>query len=122
VIFGIIHIANSRNRTNKRAIRVGYLLFVISLVLLVSGIALMRIKGFVLKNPTLRNPIYWAHVLTPLAAIWAYVLHRRVGPKIKWKVGLTWGAVILVTVLGMVVLHSQDPRKWNVKGPKEGEK
>ncbi|MEW6160558.1 MAG: multiheme c-type cytochrome, partial [Verrucomicrobiota bacterium] len=31
-------------------------------------------------------------------------------------------AVVGVVVLGMVLLHKQDPRKWNVAGPKEGEK
>ncbi|MDB6054621.1 MAG: response regulator aspartate phosphatase rapC [Verrucomicrobiales bacterium] len=122
VIFGIIHIINSRGRPNKRAVSVGYSLFVISLVLLVSGIALMRIKGFIIKNPNFRSPIYWAHVLTPIGAIWLYVLHRLAGPRIKWRFGLAWAGVIAASVVAMVFLHSQDPRKWNVKGPKEGEK
>src|SRR5262249_12452722 len=43
IIFGIIHIKNSRNRPNRRAVRVGYLLFAISLILLLTGIALVRV-------------------------------------------------------------------------------
>src|SRR5881394_3645651 len=33
IIFGIIHIKNSHDRSNRRAVRVGYALFVISLIL-----------------------------------------------------------------------------------------
>src|SRR5438093_9322883 len=46
IIFGAIHIRNAYNRPNRRAVRVGYLLFGCSLILLFSGIALMRIEGF----------------------------------------------------------------------------
>src|SRR5213083_700261 len=34
VIFGIIHIKNAHDRPNRRAVKVGYLLFAVSLVLL----------------------------------------------------------------------------------------
>jgi len=44
----------------------GYLLFAISLTLLASGLALMRFDFFAIKDPRLRSPIYWAHVITPL--------------------------------------------------------
>src|SRR5947209_4364709 len=43
IVFGIIHIKNARNRPNRRAVRVGYLLFIISLVLLFTGVALVRV-------------------------------------------------------------------------------
>jgi tetratricopeptide (TPR) repeat protein len=121
VIFGIIHIKNSHNRPNRRAVRVGYSLFFVALALLISGLALMRVGGFAIKHPGTRSIIYWAHVITPLLAVWLYILHRLAGPKIKWKVGLSWTAVVGVLVAGMVAFHSQDPRKWNVKGPKEGD-
>src|SRR4051812_2591345 len=38
IIFGIAHIKNSYNRPNKRAVRVGYMLFAAALVLLFTGI------------------------------------------------------------------------------------
>ncbi|MDB6034762.1 MAG: response regulator aspartate phosphatase rapC [Verrucomicrobiales bacterium] len=120
IVFGIIHIKNSHDRPNRRAVRVGYALFVISLVLLFTGIALMRVEGFQIKNPAVRSANYWAHVIAPLLAVWLYILHRLAGPRIKWKVGLSWAATVAVVVLGMVVLHSQDPRKWNQAGPAEG--
>jgi tetratricopeptide (TPR) repeat protein len=122
IIFGIGHIKNSYNRPNKRAVRVGYGLFFVSLVLLFSGVALMRVGGFQIRNPNIRSASYWAHVITPLLTIWLYILHRLAGPRIKWKVGLGWAAAVGVAVVAMVFLHAQDPRKWNVAGPKEGTK
>src|SRR6185369_6635754 len=80
IIFGLIHIKNARNRPNRRAVRVGYLLFAISLILLFTGIALVRVQGvFDLKDPNVRSAAYWAHVITPLLAIWLYILHRLAG-------------------------------------------
>src|SRR5882672_1355280 len=122
VIFGAFHIKNAHGRPNRRAVRVGYLLFAISLALLASGLALMRFDFFSIKDPRLRSPIYWVHVITPLAAVWLYILHRLAGPRIKWRLGIGWAAAVAAIVLAMVVLHSHDPRKWNVAGPKEGEK
>ena len=120
VIFGLAHIRNAHARPNRRAVRVGYLLFGISLVLLFTGLALMRFDFFVIKNPNLRSPLYWAHVITPLLAVWLYILHRLAGPRLKWRVGLRWGMAVGVIVLSMVFLHSQHPRK-NQVGSKEGE-
>src|SRR2546425_359981 len=84
VLFGVFHIKNAYNRPNRRAVRVGFLLFITSLILLFTGVALMRVGNFVIKNPNVRNITYWAHVITPLGAIWLYILHRLAGPRIKW--------------------------------------
>src|SRR6185369_8903500 len=120
VIFGVIHIKNAHARPNRRAVRVGYLLFAISLVLLFTGLALMRFDFFAIKNPNLRSPLYWAHVITPLLAVWLYILHRLAGPRIKWRVGLRWAVAVGVIVLSMVFLHSKHPHK-NQIGSREGE-
>jgi len=122
LFFGFFHIKNAWNRPNKRAAKVGYALFAISLVLLLSGLALMRLEGFEIKNPDMRTAMYWAHVITPFLAVWLYVLHRLAGPKIKWKTGASWALAVGVVVILMVSLHTQDPRKWNITGPKEGVK
>ncbi|HAH98393.1 MAG TPA: hypothetical protein DCO70_03605, partial [Verrucomicrobiales bacterium] len=122
VFFGFFHIRNAWNRPNKRAAKVGYALFTISLVLLLSGLVLMRVEGFEIKNPNVRTIMYWTHVITPFLAIWLYVLHRLAGPKIKWKTGTGWALAVAAVVILMVSLHAQDPRKWNVAGPKEGVK
>ncbi len=120
ILFGILHIKNAHDRPNRRAVRVGYALFVTSLILLFSGLALMRVGNFKLNEPALRSLAYWAHVITPLLAVWLYILHRLAGPRIKWRVGLGWAAAVGAVVAAMVVLHAQDPRKWNQAGPAEG--
>ena len=125
IAFNIFHIRNSWNRSNRKAVWVGYVLFGISLVLLSSGIVLMRFEGLEVlqvKNPTARSASYWAHVITPLLCIWLYILHRLAGPRIRWKVGITWVSAVGAAVVGMIALHRHDPRVWNVRGPKEGEK
>jgi hypothetical protein len=122
LVFVVVHMVNTRGRKNKRAIRVGYGLFAASLVLLISGVLLIRIGGFDLRQPALRSAVYWAHVLSPLACLWLYWLHRLVGPKIRWKLGAGYLAAVAVAVGGLLYMHNQDPRRWNQVGPKDGEK
>lgn len=120
VIFGCIHLVTSRKRKNKRAIRMGYLLFAASLVILVSGLLLLRIGGFDLKQPGVRSVVYWLHILSPIAAVWLYWLHRLLGPKIKWRIGLGFAGATAVAVGAMVLFHTSDPRNWNAVGPESG--
>ena len=123
IFFGVVHMLNSWNRRNRRAVRVGYALFAVSILVLVSGLLLTRIAGFFeLKQPQTRLVVYWLHVACPLVAAWLYWLHRLAGPRIKWKVGFAYAGVVGVVVLAMVALHTQDPRKWHIAGPKDGEK
>ncbi len=123
VVFGVVHMWNSRNRKNRRAVRIGYALFFVSLAVLVTGLLLVRISGFFdLRNAFARSAVYWIHVACPLVAGWLYWLHRLAGPKIKWRMGLGYAGLVAAGVLAMVALHAQDPREWNVVGPKEGAK
>ena len=122
VVFGTLHMLYAKDRRNRRAVKVGYVLFAVSIIVLVTGLLLMRISGLELKQPVARSTVYWLHVITPVMAGWLYWLHRLTGPKIKWKIGLTYAVVVVASVVAMVALHSQDPRKWNVAGPKDGAK
>ncbi|MFY7877473.1 MAG: hypothetical protein ACOVQM_18605, partial [Pirellula sp.] len=64
LVFGLIHLFTSRKRKNKRAIRVGYALFAISLIVLGTGLLLVRVGDvFDLKHAMTRSTIYWLHVL-----------------------------------------------------------
>ena len=90
VVFGLVHLWATRNRKNRRAVRIGYVLFLSSLAALVTGVLLMRIGGFDLKQPLVRAIVYWLHVVTPLACVWLYWLHRLAGPRIKWRIGLAY--------------------------------
>ena len=121
IVFGAIHIRNAHHRPNRRAVKVGYALFAISLLLLFTGIALMRFDFFSIRDPGARRGLYWAHVLSPLVAIWLYVLHRLAGPRLKWRAGLRWAAAAGVIVISMVLLHSAHPRKSRTAS-KEGTK
>src|SRR5579871_5465046 len=55
IVFGTIHMWNSRNRRNRRAVRIGYALFACSLLVLATGVALMRVGGLDLKAPLARS-------------------------------------------------------------------
>jgi len=123
VLFGILHIRNSHDRPNRRAVRAGYALFAVSLILLASGFLLVRMQGFApVKAEATRALVYWTHVITPLLAAWLFVLHRLAGKKIKWKIGARWAAVGAVFALGMLAFHSRSPQTWDAVGPKEGAK
>src|SRR5260370_38559631 len=111
LVFGVAHIKNAHDRPNRRAVRAGYLLFTVSLVLLFSGIALMRFDFFVIKNPNVRAPLYWAHVITPLLAVWLYVLYRLAGPRIHWQAGARWVAAVGLCVVACGRPHSPQPNK-----------
>ncbi len=120
VAFGLVHMVTSWNRKNKRAIRIGYALLTAGVIVLVSGVLLVRLPGLAeLKNQYSRQIVYWAHVIVPVAAAWLYWLHRLAGPKIKWRVGMTYGIAVGAIVVAMVGLKMQDPRGWNRPGFKE---
>jgi len=121
IIFSAVHFSNTRFRRNRKAVRVGYALLAASIVLLGSGLLLFRVGGFEIKNPSTRSITYWLHVGSPLIAVWLYLLHRMSGPKIKWRYGGYYVASVAASVVLLAMLHSQDPRQWNVAGPKEGE-
>ncbi len=122
VVYGVIHIRNTHNRPNRRAVYVGYALFVVSLALLASGIVLTRLDGvIVVKDPVVRSAAYWIHVATPLVAVWLFILHRLAGTRLRWHVARRWTIVTAVVVGALLLLQTNDPRKWNVAGPASGE-
>lgn len=123
IVFGIGHIANAHDRRNRRAVKVGYALFATALLLLASGIVLTRIEGvIVVQDATVRAAAYWIHVISPLVAIWLFVMHRLAGKRINWQVGRRWAYVAAIFVAILLVWQAQDPRRWNQKGPASGEK
>jgi hypothetical protein len=114
VVFGIIHMRNTKDRKIRRTVMIGYALFAVSLLVLISGFLLLRIDGLIdLKSPLARSITYWAHVVTPLVGAWLFWMHRLVGPKLRWKQGLMWAGVATAAALGMVYWQSLDPeRGW----------
>ena len=125
ILFGLLHMRNAYQRSNRRAVKVGFALFSTALILLISGFLLTR-ADFVLfklevKDPLLRSVAYWAHAFSPLVAGWLFVLHRLAGRRIRWKVGAGWAGAAGGFALVMLLLHSQDPRAWNEVGNPRGE-
>lgn len=121
LVFGLIHMRNTKDRKIRRTVRIGYALFAMCIVILLTGLALVRIEGILdLKHPTTRSLIYWAHVACPVVGLWLYWLHRLVGPKMKVKQGFAFAGFAVAAAAIMLVLQSQDPREWNAVGPAEG--
>ena len=122
LVFAVIHMLATWRRRNRRAVRIGYALLVISVLLIVSGLLLVRLEGLIdLKHPTARAIAYWVHVFCPFAAIWLYWLHRLAGPNIKWRVAQAYAAAAAIIVLAMVIWQLQDPRQWHAQGASDGQ-
>ncbi|WP_044300418.1 tetratricopeptide repeat protein [Rhodopirellula sallentina] len=120
--FGIVHMVRSRKRRNRRAVKIGYALFAVSIAILVTGLLLMRVGSIAIVDPTSRSFVYWAHLIAPLAVIWLYWLHRLVGPRIKWDIGKRVMLATAVLVAAMVAFQASDPRISEDKAPLQGEK
>ncbi|GAC1472883.1 MAG: multiheme c-type cytochrome [Isosphaeraceae bacterium] len=121
LIFGFGHLITSWKRPNRVAVRIGMILLGTTLVILISGLILIRLGAFEVRDPTVRSVSYWLHVGAPFLAVALYVKHRLAGPRIKWEWAWRFGGVVTLFVVVMGVLHSKDPRSFGVKGPKEGE-
>ncbi|MGD8311753.1 MAG: tetratricopeptide repeat protein [Gammaproteobacteria bacterium] len=123
VVYGIIHIRNAHDRPNRRAVSVGYALFVMALTLLASGLVLTRGLPLVeIRQPLAREIAYWLHVGAPLLVAWLFILHRLAGPRINWRFGGAVAGLTALFAVAMLSLQAQDPRQWNVAGPASGEK
>jgi hypothetical protein len=110
LMFAIPHLRRARLRPNRYAIRAGLGLFGASLALLLSGLILTRFPWFEINDPQWRSLAYWLHILSPLAVVWLFVLHRLAGPPLHWRSGVYWGgATLLCTAMTLVVpLLEQD--------------
>lgn len=118
--FGLVHMMRARNRRNRRAVRVGYGLFAASLVILISGVLLMRVGSFAVVDPGWRRVIYWLHLIGPAAAIWLYIMHRLVGPRIKWAIGRRVAVVTVLLVAAMVGMQAIGGGRHHADAPEEG--
>ena len=120
LLFGFAHLATSWRRPNKGAIRYGLILLAAGLITLISGFVLVRIGGFEVRDPRIRNIGYWFHVAAPFLAVAFYVRHRLAGPRIRWHWARRFAMPVAAFVAVMGLLHFQDPRSFGNKGPREG--
>lgn len=126
LVFAFGHLATAFRRPNRKAVRAGIALLIVSLVLMLSGFVLMRFGigsyKFEVRDPQARSIAYWVHVIAPVLAILLYVTHRMAGPVIKWRWAGVWAGTVALFVVAMGMLHHQDPRGWYATGPKAGTK
>jgi tetratricopeptide (TPR) repeat protein len=118
LFFGFTHLATARRRPNRVAVKLGIVLFITSIVVGLTGLALIQLAGLPqLPTGTIyRYVVYALHLLAPVAAVVIYVLHRRAGPAIHWNWGAAWGLGVTAFVGAMCIMHSIDPRQWYAKG------
>ena len=121
--FGFYHWRASYKRRNRRAVRIGYALLIAGVIVLISGVLLIKFGTFeFMRGATSKRIVYWAHIITPVIAMWLYWLHRLVGPRIRWVIAQRVGIATAVAVGAMLIAQTQDPRKWNKQAPADGQK
>lgn len=124
VVFGVLHWLRGRHHPNRRAIAVGWALLVGGAVLLVTGVLLMRVDvagvTLSLRQPQVRAVMYWAHVLVPLFVVWAFIVHRLAGRRIRWRAGAAWAAVAAVFTAAITGWHHWE-RSRPGPTPRDGE-
>ncbi len=114
IVFGVVHWRNVANRPNRRAIAAGIATFVAAIVLLATGIALTRVElagtTIGVREPAVRDTVYWIHVAAPLVTVWLFVVHRLAGRRIRWEVGARWAVAAVALAVVAVGIHAL-PRK-----------
>ena len=104
LVFGAAHLRNGWTRPNRAAVRAGLGLYSTVILLVASGVILTRFDFFEVKDPHIRDMAYWVHVVTPLAVVWLFVLHRLAAHPIRWKIGAAWaGAGLAFSLLMLLV-------------------
>ena len=111
IVYGVGHARRGRHRRNRRAVAVGWGLLWIAVALLITGVVLIRVEIGGLRlgidDSFARSILFWVHATSPLLAIWLFILHRLVGPRLRWKVGVAWsGAGIALTAWLLVAFAS----------------
>ena len=115
--FMVMHLRRAWHRPNRRAVAAGLALAAAAVALIVSGFALVRFEGFNLQQPALRSLAYWTHVITPLVALWLFVLHRLAGPALAWHRGIAWALACVLAGAASMALHLRAPTSADGPGP-----
>ena len=121
----VAHARRALQRPNRPAQRMGFVALAAGVITVLTGLLLLRaqVGEYAIETRGLfsRGASWWLHVLAPLALIWAYVLHRLAGPRIRWRMG---GALLLLALAcggAGVFLHSALSGKTAEVEPQAGE-
>lgn len=116
VAFGVRHLILARRHHNRKAVLLGYAFFSTGLIVLLTGLLLVRTGLADLKHPLARSTVFWLHVVAPVVAGVLYAWHRLSGPAVRWRVGAAHGGVVVVAVSAMAVLHPQQRQQSTAPG------
>lgn len=105
LIFVTAHLGRARGRRNPYAIRAGIGLALAGIVLIASGLMLVRFDFLAVQHPAARDVFYWLHVAAPLAGIWLFLLHRLAGPPLRWRQAPRWALLIVGLGAATGTLH-----------------
>jgi tetratricopeptide (TPR) repeat protein/cytochrome c553 len=107
LLFGALHLRRAWRwrRYNRYAVGAGLALYSCAILLLASGVLLTRFGFFEINDPLVRSIAYWLHVVTPLAVVWLFVLHRLAGPQLHWRTGGYWTGAALMFGAAALGLH-----------------
>ena len=119
VVFIAAHLRIALGRPNRKAVRLGLGLMMSGIVVLATGVVMVFQRQLFATESITGQTVYWLHVLSPLAVMAFYVLHRLAGPRIQWRYAKLWAGGVVVLVLGFGYMHFQDPRQWGVEGAGE---
>jgi len=121
LVFVIVHVSAAWRRRNRLALRTGYALGATSLLLLVTGLVLVRFGVFEVHDPRARAIAYWCHALLPLAASALFVWHREKGGRFRPARAVGSFAGIGAAAAVLVMVHAMNPHPTSGT-PKAGEK
>ncbi len=81
--FIVDHFRRGYRRPNRKAVFIGIYLALTAIIIIVTGVLLIRLDGFYIDGVVARQLMYWLHLLVPIVSIYYYIQHRRLGTKIK---------------------------------------
>jgi tetratricopeptide (TPR) repeat protein len=91
---------------NPGAVRIGILILTAFLILVLSGLLLLRFDFLVIKDPVVRATVYWAHLGMALGVVLLFVIHRRLGRPVSWPRGWPQALVACTLIYAVVALFA----------------
>jgi tetratricopeptide (TPR) repeat protein len=121
LVFVIVHVRAAWRRRNRRALTTGYALGGASVLLLTTGLVLVRFGFFEVHDPRVRAVAYWCHALLLPATAFLYVWHRERGGRFHpARARASFGGVAIAAT-ALLAIHALNPHPKSGR-PKEGER
>ena len=83
IYFIVDHFRRGYRRSNRNAVYVGIYLAISTLIIIITGVLLIRLDNFSFNGEVVRQISYWLHLLIPIISIILYIQHRKIGRNIK---------------------------------------